>query len=89
MQNPRRGLKDPNLPEVKVERTRLGQPRPWSGAFAVVFKGTDPAGKSTALRAFTSEVPGQRERYKAIGDYLKTKRLQCLVDFHFSEAGDE
>lgn len=87
LQNPKIGLKDPALRSLAIERTKRGQPRPWSGAFAVVFKGTQPSGQSMALRAFTTEVPGQRERYHAIGAYLRTRRLSCLVRFDFQTEG--
>jgi hypothetical protein len=87
LQNPRLGLKPPELHGLTIERTRLGQPRPWSGAFAVVYKGTDAAGRSVALRVFTSEVPERIERYDAISAFLGARRPDSIVGFQFHPEG--
>jgi len=86
LQNPQVAFRDPELKQCRVEKDRNNQPRPWSGAFAVVYKGMDADGQNPfALRVFTTESPERRERYDLISAYLKTRRLKCLVDFEFRD----
>jgi serine/threonine protein kinase len=85
VQNPRLAFRDSSLQACEIERNALHQPRVWSGAFAVVYKGTDPQGKAWALRAFTSESGERREHYDRISEYLKARKLACLVDFEYRE----
>lgn len=86
LQNPRLAFRDPKLKQCRIEKDRSNQPRPWSGAFAVVYKGILPDGEGpVAVRVFTTESPERRERYEAIGAYLKTRRLGCLVDFEYRD----
>jgi hypothetical protein len=88
LQNPKVGLKDRALWQLDIAKDGNGQPLAWSGAFAVVFKGTFPGGPSVALRAFTSEVPERMERYHLISSYLDARSpLKCLVKFQFSDRG--
>jgi hypothetical protein len=87
LQNPRAGLRSRELHSLRVTRDKLGQPRPWSGAFAVVFQGTDPGGRSVALRAFTSDIPERIERYHAISTHLARQRPRCLVGFQLQPEG--
>ncbi len=86
LQNPRVAFRDPQLKHCRVEKDRCNQPRPWSGAFAVVYKGIPSgAGDPFAVRVFTTESPERRERYGLISAYLKTRRLGCLVDFEYRD----
>jgi len=86
LQNPRVAFRDPALKQCRVEKDRCNQPRPWSGAFAVVYKGMpDDGGDPFALRVFTTESPERRERYELASAYLKTRRLSCLVDFEYRD----
>lgn len=87
LQNPRAGLRSRELHGFRVTRDKLGQPRPWSGAFAVVFHATDPGGRSVALRAFTSDVPERIERYHAVSSFLARQRPRCLVGFQLHPEG--
>jgi hypothetical protein len=87
LQNPRAGLRSRELHSLRVMRDKLGQPRPWSGAFAVVFQGTDPGGRSVALRAFTSDIPERLERYHAVSTHLARQRPRCLVGFQLQPEG--
>jgi hypothetical protein len=87
LQNPRTGLRSRELHAVRITCDKLGQPRPWSGAFAVVFQATEPSGRSLALRAFTSEVPERLERYHAISSHFARQRPRCLVGFHLHTEG--
>ena len=86
LQNPRIAFRDPRLQKAVVEKNEQNQPRPWAGAFAVVYKGVDPDGQAPfAVRIFTTESPERRERYDLISAYLKGRKLNCLVDFEYRD----
>lgn len=88
LQNPKVAFRDPELRACRIEKDERNQPRPWAGAFAVVYKGTSAdAQRSFAVRVFTTESPQRRERYDLISDYLKDRRLDCLVDFEYRDGG--
>jgi len=92
LQNPRLALRDPQLRACQIERDHLNQPRPWAGAFAVVYKamlpGRVPSGWGPiALRAFSTESPERRERYENVSRYLRCRDLRCLVDFEYQDDG--
>ena len=55
LQNPSVAFRDPVLKRCRIEKDQRGQPRPWSGAFAVVYKGIHPDGSAFAVRVFTTE----------------------------------
>lgn len=86
LQNPRIAFRDPRLQQCRVEKDERSQPRPWAGAFAVVYKALDGAGgEPFAVRVFTTESPERRERYDSISAYLKHRKLKCLVDFEYRD----
>jgi len=86
LQRPEVALRDPALKRYHIERDRFGLPRPWTGAFAVVYKGIPPdSGPPMAIRVFASASPERRERYDAISDYLRARRVPCLVDFEYRD----
>ncbi|MGO9109377.1 MAG: protein kinase domain-containing protein [Thermoguttaceae bacterium] len=86
LQNPRIAFRDPRLQRAVIEKNEQNQPRPWAGAFAVVYKGVDPDGQApVAIRIFTTESPERRERYDLISAYLKGRKLNCLVDFEYRD----
>ena len=86
LQNPRVAFRDPRLQRAVIEKNEQNQPRPWAGAFAVVYKGVDPDGQAPfAVRIFTTESPERRERYDLISAYLKGRKLNCLVDFEYRD----
>ena len=86
MQNPAVAFRDPALKVCRIEKDSRNQPRPWSGAFAVVYRGIDAGGRgSFAIRCFTTESPERRERYDLLSAYLKMRRLDCLVDFEYRD----
>ncbi|MGA2254524.1 MAG: protein kinase [Thermoguttaceae bacterium] len=69
-----------------IEKNEQNQPRPWAGAFAVVYKGVDPEGQTPfAVRVFTTESPERRERYDLINAHLQGRKLNCLVDFEYRD----
>ncbi len=86
LQNPRIAFRDPRLQKAVIEKNEQNQPRPWAGAFAVVYKGVDPDGQAPfAVRIFTTESPERRERYDLISAYLQGRKLNCLVDFEYRD----
>ncbi len=87
LQNPRLAFRDPVLQQCAVQKNAQGQPRPWAGAFAVVYKATDIYGQNPfAVRIFTTESPERRERYDHISAYLKARRLSCMCDFEYRDS---
>ena len=86
LQNPRHAFRDPTLRECRIVKDERNQPRPWSGAFAVVYKGVSAIDERPfAVRVFTTESPERRERYHEISAYLKTRNVNCLVDFEYRD----
>ncbi len=86
LQNPRLAFRDPVLRECRIAKDQRNQPRPWSGAFAVVYQGISALdGKPFAVRVFTTESPERRERYHEISAYLQNRKLKCLVDFEYRD----
>jgi len=86
LQNPALAFRDPQLRQVTIEKDARGQPRPWSGAFAVVYKAYGAGtGEPFAVRVFTTESPERRERYDLISGYLKGRKLNCLVEFEYRD----
>lgn len=86
LQNPRVAFRDPRLQQCRIEKDERNQPKPWAGAFAVVYKGIDPGdGRPFAIRVFTTESPERRERYDRISEYLATRKLKCLVEFEYRD----
>lgn len=83
LSSPRVAFRDPELQACTIERDSLGQPRAWAGAFAVVYKGIDPAGNARAIRVFSTESPERRERYDAISSHANERRLASMVDFEY------
>lgn len=86
LQNPQVAFRDPQLQRAAIEKDGRNQPRPWAGAFAVVYKAVDPQRNDPfAVRVFTSESPERRERYEQISKYLQTRRLRCLCQFEYRD----
>lgn len=86
LQNPQIAFRDPALKQSVIFKNPQGQPKPWSGAFAVVYKATLPTGVHKAIRIFSSESPERRERYEIISEYIKhEKPVNCLVKFEYLE----
>ena len=64
----------------------LGLPMPCSGNFADVYALQTPRQK-WAVKCFTREIPGIRERYQQISAYLQQQQLPFMVDFKFLDQG--
>jgi len=86
LQKPRFAFRDPRLQACRIEKDQRNQPRPWAGAFAVVYKAYDAqTGEPFAVRVFTTESPERRERYDLISAYLAGRKLNCLVEFEYRD----
>lgn len=88
IQSPRLCFNDAELREGRAVTSHLGLPMPYSGSFADVYEFNCPASKRKwALKCFTREVAGLRERYSEISAYLKQVNLPFMVDFHYLDPG--
>ena len=88
VQNPQTSFRDPELRQGQVVTNALGIPQPCSGNFADVYAIECAASKTKwAVKCFTREVRGLRERYSAISDYLQQVNLPFTVDFQYLEQG--
>lgn len=65
-----------------------GLPLLYSGGFADVYRvHCRTTGNTWAVKFFKHAVSGQRERYRAISDWLEQARLPFIVDFRYLERG--
>jgi formylglycine-generating enzyme required for sulfatase activity len=88
IQNPLQSFSDPELRAGQPVVNALGLPMPRSGNFADVYEFDCPStGNKWAIKCFTREVPGLRERYAEISKYLAQKRLPFMVEFQYLEQG--
>ncbi len=87
IQCPRGNFSDPDLQGSVAVANPLGIPQPRSGNFADVYELRCPGGGRWAVKCFTREVPGLRERYAAISRHLAQSQLPFIVDFTFLEQG--
>jgi serine/threonine protein kinase len=83
LQNPKFAFRDPQLQSCSFAKDALGQPRAWSGSFAVVYKMIDPKGNPRALRVFSTASPQKREHYDCIAEYLRTRKVDALIGFEY------
>lgn len=86
MQAPALSFTDPELRQGAVAVNALGLPRPHSGNFADVYELISPGGM-WAIKCFTRQVPGLRERYAAISACLRQANLPFMVDFAYLDPG--
>ena len=89
LQHPELAFKNPELQQCLIETMHgNNQPRPRAGAFAVVYRARYPGSdRHVAVRAFTKESKERQHRYHAIREYLRGRKLECLVDFDYSDQG--
>jgi WD40 repeat protein len=88
IQSPRTSFSDPELQGGQVVVNALGLPVPCSGNFADVYPFGCPETRTAwAVKCFTREVRGLRERYAEISRYLEAARLSFTVDFEYLEQG--
>jgi WD40 repeat protein/serine/threonine protein kinase len=86
IQNPSSCFSDPDLRQGEVVCNAMGLPVPCSGNFADVYAVSTAQGK-WAVKCFTRQIPGLRERYQQISLFLEQVKLPFMVDFTFLERG--
>jgi regulation of enolase protein 1 (concanavalin A-like superfamily) len=86
IQDPRNSFSDPELQTGEAAANALGIPMPRSGNFADVYEIRCPSSK-WAVKCFTRQVPGLRERYSEISKHLAQVQLPFMVDFQYLEQG--
>ncbi len=87
VQCPDTSFSDAELRSGWVVANPHGIPLPRSGNFADVYEFHCPGGGCWAVKCFTREVAGLRERYAAISRHLEQAQLPFSVDFTFLEQG--
>jgi hypothetical protein len=88
IQSPATAFGDSELQSGELKLNPLGLPLPRAGNFADVYEVTCPGtGSKWAVKCFTRQVPGLRERYTAVSKHLKDANLPFTVDFQFLERG--
>jgi hypothetical protein len=87
IQSPTVNFTDADLKKGEAVTSALGLPMPFSGNFADVYQVRCPDGSRWAVKCFTREVSGLRERYQKISDHLEQTKLPFTVDFTYLEKG--
>jgi hypothetical protein len=87
IQDPRGNFRDGELKAGETITNALGIPMPRSGNFADVYEVRCPSGARWAVKCFTREVHGLRERYAEISNYLRQVNLPFMVDFQYLQEG--
>ena len=86
IQNPAGSFSDPELKQGEAVCNAMGLPVPCSGNFADVYALQTPQRK-WAVKCFTRQIPGLRERYIEISKYLSQVNLPFMVEFKFLNEG--
>jgi Protein kinase domain len=87
IQSPASNFTDADLKRGEAVANALGIPMPYSGNFADVYQVRCPDGSRWAVKCFTREAPGLRERYQEISTWLRRAKLPFTVDFSYLEQG--
>jgi hypothetical protein len=87
IQNPQTSFADLELRGGRAVVNTLGIPIPRSGNFADVYEFYGASGSRWAIKCFTRQIPGLRERYREISQHLQEVRLPFMVDFTFLDRG--
>ncbi len=88
IQSPHTSFSDPELRGGLAVVNAWGLPLPCSGNFADVYPFDCPQTQTRwAVKCFTREVRGLRERYAEISRYLEATRLPFTVEFKYLEQG--
>ena len=88
IQNLRSTVSDAELRQGEAAVNAMGVPMPSSGNFADVYKVHCPAtGNAWAVKCFTREAAGLKERYRGISDHLEKTPFGFMVEFHYIEPG--
>jgi hypothetical protein len=84
---PATNFADPDLQRGQAVVNALGIPMPCSGNFADVYQVECPGGSRWAVKCFTREAVGLRERYQEMRAWLRRANLSFTVDFVYLELG--
>ncbi len=87
IQSPKSNFADPALRRGEAVCNALGIPMPYSGNFADVYQVRCPDGSRWAVKCFTREALGLRDRYQEISAHLQKAKLPFTVDFTYLEQG--
>ncbi|MBI3410229.1 MAG: hypothetical protein HY040_17955 [Planctomycetes bacterium] len=88
IQNPDICFADDELRHGQAAVNALGLPLPRSGNFADVYELTClESGNRWAIKCFTREIAGLKERYQEISKYVKVTALPFTVDFQYQAQG--
>uniref|UniRef100_A0A7C4QN75 Protein kinase domain-containing protein n=1 Tax=Schlesneria paludicola TaxID=360056 RepID=A0A7C4QN75_9PLAN len=88
VQSPSRCFADTELSRAEVVEDALGLPQVCSGNFACVFHLQAPREqRAWAVKCFTRQVPGLRERYDRISQHLKNAALPYTIGFEYLPRG--
>jgi hypothetical protein len=87
IQNPSSCFSDPQLQQGEAVCNAAGLPVPCSGNFADVYQVRGSDGARWAVKCFTRQVAGLRERYAAVSDHLRRADLSVMVDFQYLDQG--
>jgi hypothetical protein len=87
VQSPASNFADADLRLGKAVTNKLGLPMPCAGNFADVYEVRCPGGGRWAVKCFTRETPGLRERYREISRHLGRAKLPFTVGFDYLEQG--
>jgi hypothetical protein len=87
IQSPESTFSDPELKTGQVVCNALGIPMPCSGNFADVYEVRCPNGSRWAVKCFTRQVKGLRERYQEISRTLQAAKFPFTVEFTYQQEG--
>lgn len=86
IQTPAQCFADPELRQGVVVTSTLGLPVAFSGNFADVYA-VQTVRRKVAVKCFTRQIVGLRERYIEISKHMKKSPLPFVVEFEFLEQG--
>ncbi len=86
IQNPATSFSDFDLREATARTNALGLPVPCSGNFADVYELRN-GNQAWAVKCFTRDIPGRRERYREISAHLRAEQLPIMVPFAYLDEG--
>ncbi|MBY0524684.1 MAG: hypothetical protein K2R98_14870 [Gemmataceae bacterium] len=86
IQHPSLCFADAELKQCEAATNALGLPVPCSGNFADVYQ-LRFGERAWAVKCFTREIPGLRERYAEVSKYLQQVQMPFMVNFLFLEQG--
>lgn len=86
VQNPRTAFSDPDLQVAAAEQNALGLPKPYSGAFATIYRLQSESG-NWAVKCFTQRIHDQLSRYETVQNFLRQSNLPYFVSCDYQPEG--